>query len=688
MNINGKGAKSIYYKGAAITADVIKANDIATFIYNGSQYHLIAIDTKIDGGGGSAGELVDLSSYSAGDVIPSATITKLREYSVTVKYNDDYYKLATDTVAYELNMVLFTALNSNAGGSGVYVYQPVAGGDWKFSGRIVIEILGYDAAGVLNIKINNTDKCFKLKDGDDYTTIKKNASQSVDTELILPATNGTIALTSDINSANIIAGLGYTPYNATNPSGYISTVTSQHVTNALGYTPYDAANPAGYITGITGQDVSVALGYTPYDANNPNRYISGISGSDVTTALGYTPYNATNPSGYISGITGSDVTAALGYTPYNSTNPNGYISGISSADVTTALGYTPYNSTNPNNYVNQNVNNLTNYFTKTEVQGMVGNRFQALIVQTLPTSEISTSTIYMVLQAGQTDIYDEWMYISNSWTKIGTTSIDMSEYAKLSNLHNVATTGAYSSLVGKPEIPDDTSDLTNGAGFITKSVDNLDNYTKTSDLAVVALTGSYNDLTGKPTIPSALGTLTNDVGYIKQSDLATTNISSLYNDVPYATLNQIKGLEDIDVEEIKKAIAAMEHIGTVTQVTAGTGLTGGGNTSVTLNHANSVTAKSGYPTGTTLENGGSFTVRDAQYDAQGHITGTQDRTITMTAIPPYDDTAVRGLIQDETDARELTDVRVTAIENNMKNEFSQYVFCIFGIEPYIDPDTM
>jgi len=38
---------------------------------------------------------------------------------------------------------------------------------------------------------------------------------------------------------------------------------------------------------------------------------------------------------------------------------------------------------------------------------MVANRFQALIVETLPTSGISTSTIYMVLQAGQTDIYDE-----------------------------------------------------------------------------------------------------------------------------------------------------------------------------------------------------------------------------------------------------------------------------------------
>lgn len=46
MNINSKGAKSIYYRGAAITAGVINAGDIATFIYNGSQYHLLTIDTS------------------------------------------------------------------------------------------------------------------------------------------------------------------------------------------------------------------------------------------------------------------------------------------------------------------------------------------------------------------------------------------------------------------------------------------------------------------------------------------------------------------------------------------------------------------------------------------------------------------------------------------------------------------
>ena len=44
LNINNKGAKNIFYKGAAIPAGIIKAGDTATFIYNGENYHLIAID--------------------------------------------------------------------------------------------------------------------------------------------------------------------------------------------------------------------------------------------------------------------------------------------------------------------------------------------------------------------------------------------------------------------------------------------------------------------------------------------------------------------------------------------------------------------------------------------------------------------------------------------------------------------
>ena len=44
LNINSKGAKSIYFRNAAITANIIKAGDTATFIYDGSYYQLLSID--------------------------------------------------------------------------------------------------------------------------------------------------------------------------------------------------------------------------------------------------------------------------------------------------------------------------------------------------------------------------------------------------------------------------------------------------------------------------------------------------------------------------------------------------------------------------------------------------------------------------------------------------------------------
>jgi len=67
----------------------------------------------------------------------------------------------------------------------------------------------------------------------------------------------------------------------------------------------------GAIT-LTSLDVTDALTFTPYDATNPAGYISGISSGDVTTALGFTPYDATNPAGYTSNtgtVTSVDLTS-------------------------------------------------------------------------------------------------------------------------------------------------------------------------------------------------------------------------------------------------------------------------------------------------------------------------------------------------------------------------------------------
>ena len=44
LSINSKDAKPVWYKGAAVTAGVAKANDRVLLMYSGSYYHILAID--------------------------------------------------------------------------------------------------------------------------------------------------------------------------------------------------------------------------------------------------------------------------------------------------------------------------------------------------------------------------------------------------------------------------------------------------------------------------------------------------------------------------------------------------------------------------------------------------------------------------------------------------------------------
>lgn len=93
---------------------------------------------------------------------------------------------------------------------------------------------------------------------------------------------------------------------------------------------------------------------------------------------------------------------------------------------------------NDTNFIDNTVNNLTNYYLKSETytQAEVDALISAivtlniLVVQTLPTQDISTTTIYLVpKQTAETqDIYDEYIYVNNAWELIGTTQIDLSNY--------------------------------------------------------------------------------------------------------------------------------------------------------------------------------------------------------------------------------------------------------------------
>lgn len=74
---------------------------------------------------------------------------------------------------------------------------------------------------------------------------------------------------------------------------------STDVINALGYTPYNSTNPNGFITS------SALNGYATESWVNNKGYITGISSGDVTTALGYTPANNTDIDGQWTSVSAS-----------------------------------------------------------------------------------------------------------------------------------------------------------------------------------------------------------------------------------------------------------------------------------------------------------------------------------------------------------------------------------------------
>lgn len=77
--------------------------------------------------------------------------------------------------------------------------------------------------------------------------------------------------------------------------------------------------------------------------------------------------------------------------------------------------------------------------------------------------------IYLVPTSGTN--LNMYAYIGGSFTFLGTTEVDLSSYAKSADLADVATSGSYTDLDDTPDIPTDTGDLTNSAGYITKPMD-------------------------------------------------------------------------------------------------------------------------------------------------------------------------------------------------------------------------
>ena len=95
--------------------------------------------------------------------------------------------------------------------------------------------------------------------------------------------------------------------------------------------------------------------------------------------------------------------------------------------------------------IERTVSDLVNYYdksqvyNKTEVRDLLGalNTLTIEVVPTLPTSQISSTTIYFVGPATGTNNYDEYVYVGGSWVKIGDTDIDLSSYITVTDLNTV-----------------------------------------------------------------------------------------------------------------------------------------------------------------------------------------------------------------------------------------------------------
>ena len=89
-------------------------------------------------------------------------------------------------------------------------------------------------------------------------------------------------------------------------------------------------------------------------------------------------------------------------------------------------------------FITKAVNDLTNYYTKsetytqTEIDNMVSAipKFAIEVVSSLPVQDISPTTVYLLtVQSGeQGNMYDEYIYVGNTWEKLGTQTIDLSGY--------------------------------------------------------------------------------------------------------------------------------------------------------------------------------------------------------------------------------------------------------------------
>ena len=217
----------------------------------------------------------------------------------------------------------------------------------------------------------------------------------------------------------------------------------------------------------------------------------------------------TNDSGFIT----NEVDNLTNY--YTETEINGLLNNkADKSSVPTKLSQL----NNDTGFITNAVDNLTNYYlksetyTKTEVNDLIGQikTISIQVVDTLPTTGES-NVIYLVPKEGsKDDIYNEYIWVNNAWELIGSTQIDLTGYA--------------------------TEDWVNTqiANFLTESqITQLINNSLANYYTQEQVNNLLDNKADKSSIPTKTSDLTNDSGYITKS---VDNLDNYYTETEINSL--------------------------------------------------------------------------------------------------------------------------------------------------------
>lgn len=368
-----------------------------------------------------------------------------------------------------------------------------------------------------------------------------------------------------LSAATVTSALGYTPYNSTNPDGYITandvpkenfivTVTLTSLTGgtsdktsdeiaaaaAAGKLPvvvtqyYNAllVAPLSWIK-ISSDPLESSIAYFTYeDQSNEDIPYATMQILGDSVVLGFR-------SQYLTEITSTEVTGALGYTPYDSSNPSGYItsSAIPTAGTTvTAVSTTSAVGTSTNYARQDHVHAIT--VTTGDANGQVKIADTNIDVKGLASAAYTESTAYSASthvhgNVGNTGLMTATVTASTSDRIVLT---DQSNSYKIVSADMSAATSTMLNSLGEGTSPAQMNDYIiaqyAGGGTTTKTYHRR----KLSNLLTAT-----NINTGLGTTPVARATGDSDGNNIINTYATKTELSSLISSADAMVLKGIIG---------------------------------------------------------------------------------------------------------------------------------------------------